>query len=293
MLDDNYKLSDIQKNDYIVIIYDMRRIAKNQKYAFIKQELREDEKRLGIPYLTYLPDDISCNELYDKVFQIVTYDSIINFEEWIKNVKISMKCNKNSIDIPKSDVLINTLYVKDEYNIYISYSKELPLYNPLIKIKGPCIYLSSDELSIYDGFDVFSNSEVLDNDNKWECPKCKDRKQIKQTTYIQKFPKILIIHLKRFSVHGRNHTSKIKDLITFPIKNLNLSKYYQGNDEVPKYDLYGIVNHYGSLSYGHYIAYCKEWEKDKWYEYDDSNVVDINEKNIVTEGAYILFYKMK
>lgn len=31
------------------------------------------------------------------------------------------------------------------------------------------------------------------------------------------------------------------------------------------YDLYGIVNHYGTLYGGHYTAYCKNFLNERWY----------------------------
>ena len=55
------------------------------------------------------------------------------------------------------------------------------------------------------------------------------------------------------------------------------------------YDLYGVVNHSGSINFGHYTAYCKN--KGIWYEFDDARVTEIrNLSSIVTASAYILFY---
>ena len=58
-----------------------------------------------------------------------------------------------------------------------------------------------------------------------------------------------------------------------------------------KYDLFAVNQHYGSCYSGHYTAICKNF--DYWYEYNDSFVKRINEKNVVTDNAYILFYKKK
>ena len=70
------------------------------------------------------------------------------------------------------------------------------------------------------------------------------------------------------------------------------------------YDLYGVINHKGSLSEGHYIAQCYNEAKDKWYNYDDkhadetfkgmgkTNITELKFK-IVTSSAYILFYKSR
>jgi len=47
-----------------------------------------------------------------------------------------------------------------------------------------------------------------------------------------------------------------------------------------KYDLYGIINHYGSLSFGHYISVIKNLEDNHWYQYDDSHRSQITEDQI-------------
>jgi ubiquitin C-terminal hydrolase len=40
--------------------------------------------------------------------------------------------------------------------------------------------------------------EVLDEDNKWECGKCKEKVQASKFQKYEKLPKTLMIHLKRF-----------------------------------------------------------------------------------------------
>jgi len=49
------------------------------------------------------------------------------------------------------------------------------------------------------------------------------------------------------------------------------------------YDLFGISNHFGSLVGGHYTAFCKNHLVEKWYEFDDENVSEIEDnENIIT-----------
>jgi len=36
------------------------------------------------------------------------------------------------------------------------------------------------------------------------------------------------------------------------------------------YDLYGVVNHYGSLNSGHYTACCYNNDKKSWFDFNDS-----------------------
>ena len=56
------------------------------------------------------------------------------------------------------------------------------------------------------------------------------------------------------------------------------------------YDLSGIINHYGSLTFGHYTATVKNPYDGQWFKYDDQNRVPIREESIAKDNAYILFY---
>ena len=59
------------------------------------------------------------------------------------------------------------------------------------------------------------------------------------------------------------------------------------------YDLYGVVNHYGSLGGGHYTAFCQNFINKKWYEFNDSRVSEIRRGDIVTGDSYVLFLRRR
>ena len=44
------------------------------------------------------------------------------------------------------------------------------------------------------------------------------------------------------------------------------------------YDLHGMVNHYGTLGFGHYVSFCKNPFDQKWYRYDDLNREEVSEE---------------
>ncbi|CAH0490887.1 unnamed protein product [Peronospora farinosa] len=56
------------------------------------------------------------------------------------------------------------------------------------------------------------------------------------------------------------------------------------------YNLYGVVNHQGALGGGHYTAYAKNFVDDQWYYYDDERVRVVEEQQVVSPSAYLLFY---
>jgi ubiquitin C-terminal hydrolase len=103
------------------------------------------------------------------------------------------------------------------------------------------------------------------------------------------FPNILVIDLKRFN----QQLQKKQILVTFPLDDLDLSKYVIGyKKDSYKYELFGVCNHSGNVLGGHYTAYVKN-ANNKWYHYNDTIVQEISSDKIVTPKAYVLFYRKK
>lgn len=75
---------------------------------------------------------------------------------------------------------------------------------------------------------------------------------------------------------------KNQDHVDFPLSGLNMSQYlsklnphYSVDDNI--YDLYGVINHFGSLNFGHYTANCYNEEAKAWFNFNDSSVTKIME----------------
>ena len=151
--------------------------------------------------------------------------------------------------------------------------------------------LASNTDSLESLLENFYKIEILSDDNKWLCPKCKTTQNaIKKITTIT-LPKILIFHLKRF-----NKNNKLNDKINFPLYNLDMNNYITFKDNKINnysYDLVCIINHMGSLNGGHYTAFCKNYYKNKWFCFNDETVYEINENDVNSENAYVLFYQLK
>lgn len=149
------------------------------------------------------------------------------------------------------------------------------------------------EVNIQDCLDYFVQPETLDANNLWYCSKCKEHKPAQKTMMLYRPPKILIIHLKRFrKVEHSLYFRKNKMLIHFPLEDLDLKPFIFDHPKQATYDLFAVSNHIGSLGDGHYTAFCKNQGKD-WNLFDDESVKPISPKQVVTEMAYILFYRRK
>lgn len=59
------------------------------------------------------------------------------------------------------------------------------------------------------------------------------------------------------------------------------------------YDLFAVSNHFGGMGGGHYTAYGLSPIKRQWFDYNDSSVRVANTSDIVSEAAYLLFYRRR
>ena len=145
--------------------------------------------------------------------------------------------------------------------------------------------------NLYGCLDLFTYPEYLEGDNAWMNEKTGKRENIQKRMIFWNFPPVLVITLNRFSIDGMK---RINNLIDFPINDLNLSKYVCGyNEKSYVYDLFGVCNHFGSVSGGHYSAFVKNY-KNEWIHYDDEHNEVVNDlSKIVSSNAYCLFYRKK
>uniref|UniRef100_A0A1B6F536 Ubiquitin carboxyl-terminal hydrolase n=1 Tax=Cuerna arida TaxID=1464854 RepID=A0A1B6F536_9HEMI len=139
-------------------------------------------------------------------------------------------------------------------------------------------------------FDLFTKEEVLDGDEMPTCSKCNTRRKCKKRILIQKFPEVLVIHLKRFSLGGRSY--KVESIIDFPVSNLDVAAYSADRQlQNLGYDLYAVVNHNGTCYTGHYTAYCKHPYSGEWHSFNDLSVRPISPETHNKQDAYVLFYE--
>lgn len=205
----------------------------------------------------------------------------------------------------------------------------------------------------------FCKVQKLPMSDNWKCPRCKVIREGGQNMNLWRLPDLLTFHIKRFNMSARWH-EKISSKVNFPMTGLDMSEWCHKESPVLReesegsytYDLIGVMNHYGSMTGGHYVATCKAthcgrdgkeevaynfngvgasfveisgtdepsgWglgrSKPKvnqsrvdaalfakavadsaepmWLQFDDEIVEAISPRHVVSEMAYVLFYRKR
>ncbi|KAM6238181.1 ubiquitin carboxyl-terminal hydrolase 2 isoform 1-T1 [Porphyrio hochstetteri] len=164
-------------------------------------------------------------------------------------------------------------------------------FDPFWDLSLPIPKKSYGEVTLMDCLRLFTKEDVLDGDEKPTCCRCKARTRCTKKFSIQKFPKILVLHLKRFS-EARIRTSKLTTFVNFQLKDLDLREFASQSCNHTVYNLYAVSNHSGTTMGGHYTAYCKSPVSSEWHSFNDSRVTPMSSSHVRSSDAYLLFYEL-
>ncbi|KAF7664459.1 hypothetical protein LDENG_00175570 [Lucifuga dentata] len=140
------------------------------------------------------------------------------------------------------------------------------------------------DYNVEKGFEAVFESTLFTGDNLVYCQTCHEDKEAISECKMEKYPEILILLLKRFDF---GYNMGISADVPAILKRQNV-----------EYELYGIVNHMGSLRGGHYTATIRPPEKKIWYEFNDSVVREAEEQPFAfwkntykSQTTYLLLYR--
>ncbi|XP_073447803.1 ubiquitin carboxyl-terminal hydrolase 4 [Aquarana catesbeiana] len=178
------------------------------------------------------------------------------------------------------DMEVKKLYYDDqEAEAFVKHESMLQLQKKKVTV------------ALTDCIQLFTKTETLGEHDPWYCPQCRKHQRATKKFDLWALPKILVVHLKRFS-YNRYWRDKLDAVVEFPIRNLIMSEFVCDPTADPYiYDLVAVSNHYGGMGGGHYTAYAKNQDTGQWYYFDDSSVSPASEDQIVTKAAYVLFYQ--
>ena len=252
-----------------------------------------------IPFQLYLTKDFNYKD--SGRINIINNKNFYDLSpEFIELTKIK------SYNDPIKNLL--TLLEEKDYCIVLEFNRDSKYINPQLFKLNNCIgyklnYIEIPEkeeqnteqdsgiITLKKCLKLFSSEEKLKEGDEWFCPQCKKHVLANKKMELYYTPKILIICFKRFIKHY-TYWKKYDEDILFPINNLDLKEFIIGPDKDHSvYDLFAISQHYGGTGFGHYTAVCKNF--GNWYSYNDSSVHSTNSSDIVSNAAYVLFYRRR
>jgi len=258
-----------------------------------KSGLNEDLPFVG--YFTYNALCLKCSSneyIFEQTYNILL-DLNKNRDYPMIRQNLYEKINQFRATNPGRSLLdLNNNEIVDNKNVKAA---GVDKKNDRIKINTDWIDNTNEDSNfkkrLHDFFDFNIHSH---KDDGYRCEKCKDDSTYGFTKYyVVKPPPVLVICLKRFTQSSFSFT-KLSKKIDFPAT-FNLNKYCllinkDNYDQDYNYELYGAVQHSGSLRGGHYTCYVKK-ESGNWYYISDSYYKPVTEKDALGSDAYLLFYR--
>jgi ubiquitin carboxyl-terminal hydrolase 36/42 len=207
------------------------------------------------------------NNMFNNTNQQDSYEFMI----YLFDVLDKMLGNNNNNSKNIMNILYNKFGISTTYNIkckILNCNKESETTSTELFLQLPM----TDDLS--DSYRKYKSMEKLENDNAYNCDKCKRLSTARRNTITSKWPDNLIIVLKRFDHNMRKDNRKI-----------NIPLVWRHG-----YKLKGGIIHLGQYGGGHYIYYGEE--NNNWYIANDTNISSISNINdfMSSNGAtsYIL-----
>ncbi|XP_075049636.1 LOW QUALITY PROTEIN: ubiquitin carboxyl-terminal hydrolase 21 [Mixophyes fleayi] len=256
-----YSQQDAQ--EFLKFFMDRIHIEINRKCRKTPSILSDAKRLVSLEPQDSLSDDERANQMWKQYLE--REDSKV-VDLFVGQLKSCLKCQSCG-------------YRSPTFEVFCDLSLPIPK-------KG----FTSGKVSLLDCFSLFTKEEELNSENAPICDRCRQRTKSTKKLTIQRFPRILVLHLNRFST-TKFSIKKCSVFVDFPLQRLSLKEFASEKAGSPVYNLYALCNHSGSVHYGHYTAYCKD--QAGWFAYNDSRVSPISESQVLSSEGYVLFYQLE
>lgn len=162
----------------------------------------------GMPYQLklentsgYMEDCHFCNNRSCRVNCPCPYSSKMTVLDLLH--KIGVEDNVSFYDNRgKRDVILSIVWHSDFEDTFIKQLSGMTTAKKLDSAPQDSEIEETQQITLRDCFEEFRKPEMLDDENKWYCNKCKDHVRATKQMEMYKPPPILIVNLKRFKQSG-------------------------------------------------------------------------------------------
>ena len=198
-----------------------------------------------------------------------------------------------------SNLFYGILETKSQCSVCTKYKHNFQVYSflefPLQQVNEFCFKNNlrlnyngqgNPDIDLYECFRHYQNVINMDGNNQIYCNICNKLCDSLYGTFLYTLPNYLILNLNR----GKNAVYKCN--VIFP-QILNLTNFVICNQINSIFQLKAVICHIGPSSMGgHFVAYCRHYEDNNWYKYNDPIVTKcVNHKEYLNGMPYILFYE--
>ena len=216
-------------------------------------------------------EKIAINLMSDLTKQELESLQLINFVEGNGMSLIPDICNL------RTEAICDSICLK-----YINPSESVGFYNTIRnKSQDFDSYIKLEE-----SLDNYISVRKMDSSDKLYCRTCVCDKSVYEKTSIVFAPNVLILQLK---TNPNQQISSHEIRYHFPLV-LDFKRFVLNSDENIDllYDLNAVSNYSGSARFGHYTTFARNFANDKWYEFNDSYVTEIDQAQLISSKAYLL-----
>ena len=135
--------------------------------------------------------------------------------------------------------------------------------------------------TIDDCIKLFLGEELIPLKENWRCGKCGAVSAGKKQLFIELFPDLLILHLKRFKYSDHRRTKDYRE-VDIPAA--------VSVDEI-NYNLIAVVEHSGSFDSGHYTALVRM--ENRWFRCNDTEVREVSFSESFGSRGYLAFFRQE
>ncbi|KAM3131536.1 hypothetical protein pb186bvf_016320 [Paramecium bursaria] len=277
-------LCRVKKLRDFLIFYDEKNTTLTQSFSELFRKIWNDRNYKGHVSPHELLQCIAIKS--DKQFQIGKQSDPINFIAWIMNsmkrelgqCKIIQECFEGQLQIEWFRPLINAIGYEQT-----SIKETKPFY--FLTLDIPQVPLHKAEKA---GIPHIPIETLL---KKFDGQTNKDSSDGRRRFQITKFPKYIIVHMKRFMMNNF-FMEKNPTIVSFPLHSLDLGAILGLNKQL-KYNLVANVCHEGNAKVGFYKVHVKNLGNGLWYQIQDLHTQIVVPELISVSEAYIQIYEQQ